>query len=288
MPTADPHEHVAALEILFRHLPPEEVLARIVAALPVLGEADAHGLRLLVARDGGGLRAAMMAQALPGGTGLVWPPQGDADAEDALLREAQAWLRESAVRIVQALLTPEEVPTAGPLLRAGFAQVTKLWYFRHRLTNVSPVNSLVFQPYRDAGPEVFHRTLARTYDGTLDFPEMNGARTVEEVLHGHRAAGSDPARWWLASLGNVPVGVLILSPADDGGGLDLSYVGVVPERRGHGFGEELVVKAMAEAKAAGAPELTLSVDARNEPALSVYRKLGFEAFEVRDVYLKMI
>src|SRR5438128_403856 len=133
MPTADSHEHVAALELLFRHLPPEEVLARIVTALPLLGEADGHGLRLLVAR-GCGLRAAMMAQALPDGTGLVWPPQGDHAAEDDLLDEAQTWLRESGARIIQALLMPEEVPTAAPLFRGGFAHATKLWYIRHRLT----------------------------------------------------------------------------------------------------------------------------------------------------------
>src|SRR5262245_59191007 len=163
MPTAYPLEHVAALELLFRHLPPEEVLARIVTALPLVGEAEAHGLRLLVARGDNGLRAAMMTQALPGGTGLVWPPQGDADAEDALLGEAQTWLQESAVRIVQALLMPEEVPTAAPLLRAGFTHTTKLWYFRHRLTEVSSVGTLSFQSYREADRDAFHRTLRRSY-----------------------------------------------------------------------------------------------------------------------------
>ena len=69
--------------------------------------------------------------------------------------------------------------------------------------------------------------------------------------------------------------------------MELAYVGVVPERRGQGFGEELVIRAMVEAKTTAAPELTLSVDAQNEPALRVYRKLGFEAFEIREVYLKM-
>src|SRR5262249_51559443 len=166
MPTAHPHEHVAALELLFRHLPPEEVLARIVTALPLVGEAEAHGLRLLVARSDDGLRAAMMAQALPGGTGLVWPPQGDRDAEDALLDEAITWLQKSAVRIVQALLMPEEEPTAAPLLRAGFTHTTKLWYFRHRLADVSARASLTFEPYRDADRKTFHRTLERSYDGT--------------------------------------------------------------------------------------------------------------------------
>jgi mycothiol synthase len=287
MPTAESHEHVAALELLFRHLPPEEVLARIVNALPLLSDAENNGLRLFVARSAEGVSAAMMAQALPGGTGLVWPPQGDLVTEDALLDEALTWLRQSGVRIVQGLLMPEEAMTAHPLLRNGFTHATKLWYLQHRLTEIPTVTSLSFEPYGDSNRPIFQHTLARTYDGTCDFPEMNGVRTVEDVLYGHRAAGSDPRRWWLASA-DEPIGVLMLSPSDDGAGLDLSYVGVVPERRGQGFGEELVVKAMFEAKAASVPELTLSVDARNEPALRVYRKLGFEAFEVREVYLKII
>src|SRR5204862_5817249 len=96
----------------------------------------------------------------------------------------------------------------------------------------------------------------------------------------------DPSCWWLATAVAGPVGVVMLSPSDDRG-LELAYVGVVPERRRRGFGRDLTVKALAEANAAGAPELTLSVDGRNEPALSLYRQLGFEEFEVREVFLKI-
>ena len=189
MPTAASQEHVAALELLFRHLPREETLAQIVIALPLLANAEEHGLRLFVARSSSELRAAMMAQALPGGTGLVWPPQGDADAEDALLHEAVTWLRESGVEIIQALLMPEEAETAEPLIRNGFTHPTRLWYMRHRLNDIPAASSLSFQSFCDGTHAAFQQTLNRSYEGTLDFPEMNGIRTVEDVLNGHRAAG---------------------------------------------------------------------------------------------------
>ncbi|MFZ8477881.1 GNAT family N-acetyltransferase, partial [Staphylococcus aureus] len=66
---------------------------------------------------------------------------------------------------------------------------------------------------------------------------------------------------------------------------DVSYVGIVPEARRRGFGRELMRKALIEARVAEATQLTLSVDVRNRPAWELYRRLGFEAFEQREVYL---
>jgi len=78
--------------------------------------------------------------------------------------------------------------------------------------------------------------------------------------------------------------VLILT-AMPGRECELSYVGVVPEARRFGHGRALVRKAIAEAHSAGADVLTVSVDARNAPALALYLREGFAAFDRRDVYL---
>ena len=64
-----------------------------------------------------------------------------------------------------------------------------------------------------------------------------------------------------------------------------AYLGIVPEARRHGYGRQLARKAIVEARAAGAAQLTLSVDARNRPAWELYRGLGFESFDQREVYL---
>jgi ribosomal protein S18 acetylase RimI-like enzyme len=69
---------------------------------------------------------------------------------------------------------------------------------------------------------------------------------------------------------------------------DLLYLGVVPEARGLGLGRELVRKALWEARTADAPQLTLSVDARNQIALNLYRSMGFEEYDRREVFLKIL
>jgi ribosomal protein S18 acetylase RimI-like enzyme len=71
----------------------------------------------------------------------------------------------------------------------------------------------------------------------------------------------------------------------DAQGWDISYLGLVPEARGRGLGKELVRKALFEARAADALQLTLAVDERNWPARDLYQRMGFETFDSREVYL---
>jgi ribosomal protein S18 acetylase RimI-like enzyme len=79
--------------------------------------------------------------------------------------------------------------------------------------------------------------------------------------------------------------VLLVNAVPDEDGWDVAYVGVVPEARRRGVGTELVRKALFEAKAAGVPYVALSVDDRNAPARELYRRLGFEPVERREVFL---
>jgi ribosomal protein S18 acetylase RimI-like enzyme len=232
---------------------------------------------------------------VPGASGLLWPPQALPDprrgqVEDHLVRHAADWLRGRGAKLGQALLTPAEAPLAPPLERNGFAHVTSLWYMRHDLklpyALVRAPERLAYRSYRDGDPDVFHRTLLRTYEDTLDCPEVNGVRDLAEVLEGHRAQGPyDPGRWWLALDGDQPVGVLVLSAVPEWEAWDVAYVGVVPEARGRGWGRELMHRALRAAHASEATHLTLSVDARNRPAWRLYLALGFEAYECREVYL---
>jgi ribosomal protein S18 acetylase RimI-like enzyme len=201
---------------------------------------------------------------------------------------ALAWLRERGVKLVQTLLEPDEASLAAPLERHGFEAITRLWYMRHDLQiPILHLNTPARLDYRafDDGVE-FRETLARTYAQTHDCPEVNGVRTIDEVLEGHRAQGAfDPERWWLALDAGQPVGVLIVTEMPESGDWEVAYMGVVPEARRRGFGREILLKALCEARAADVPAVTLSVDARNQPAWNLYRSLGFEPFDQRLVYL---
>jgi ribosomal protein S18 acetylase RimI-like enzyme len=283
----------AVFRLIFQHLPVTERARRCDNALHLLrrGDLDPHGLFVLRGVEDV-LRGALVCLPVPGRGALIWPPgaveDGRAAVEDMLVRHAVAWLRQRGAKLAQALLAPDEMFLADSLVRNGFALVTRLWYMRHDLNLplhcLDTPARLDYQPFDDG--ELFRRTLLRTYEDTRDCPEVNGVRTVDEVLEGHRAQGVfDPERWQLALDAGQPVGVLIATEMPESGEWEVAYMGVVPEARRRGFGREMLLRALCEARAAGAPSVTLSVDARNQPAWELYRSVGFEPFEQRAVYL---
>jgi ribosomal protein S18 acetylase RimI-like enzyme len=291
---ARPDDLPAAFGLLFAHLHPGERQERVEHALGLVarGEFDPAGVFVLAA--GGTLAGAVVCTTVPGRGSLLWPPvvprRDTPDLEDALVRCACAWLRERGARLAQCLLTDEQVAIAAPLLRAGFAHITDLYYLRHPLVLdalfLGASARLVFEPYDPARPGAFHRTLEQTYAASLDCPELSGLRTVEAVIEGHQAQGKfDPARWWLVRHRGDAVGVLLLMEQPGGGDHEVVYMGVVPAARRRGFGREMLLHALCEAKAAGAAAVTLSVDGRNRPARELYRRVGFDGCDRRAVYL---
>lgn len=287
-------ELAAAFDLVFQRLPNDERRNRAAVALRLIQAGDLLADGVLAARNESRLVGALVCLPLPGASALFWPAQSapnDPAVEDALTDAARAWLRGRGVKLAQALLAPEETALAAPLLRNGFSHATGLWYLRRTFDRLAAPPrtqdaSLTYQPYPAVDPALFRQILGRTYEGTLDCPEVNGVRTTDEVIAGYRApATHDPSLWWLALYGRTPIGVLLTTPVSDTGGWDLSYVGVVPELRRRGLGGALMRKALAEAHRAKAVEITLSVDERNHPARELYRRLGFRPYDRREVYL---
>jgi mycothiol synthase len=156
-----------------------------------------------------------------------------------------------------------------------------------RLEPVPTPPNIHFKAFVTTDPRVFEQTLLRSYEGTLDCPELNGVRAIEEIMAGHQSQGKhDPQRWWLLYQNGNPVGVLLLTEILEWNSLDISYLGVVPEARGAGLGRLLAGKSLVEARAANTSQVTLAVDSRNHPALHLYRSLGFEPHEQRAVFLR--
>ncbi len=290
-------ELAAALRLIFRHSPGNERDGRVANALNLIGQHELDPAGILVVRNAAGLRGALACSPVPGAGGLVWPPQvtpgaDQAALEDLLVQQACAWLYGRGTKLAQSLLPAHECALAGPLERNGFRHITQLCYMRHDLTvPMALLGTNVrcrFESFAQCDRDLFERTLLQTYDGTEDCPEVNGIRTIGEIMEGHRSQGvHDPERWWLVWAAARPIGVMLLTEMPDGDGWDLVYLGIVPEARRQGFGRELALKALCEAKAADACQLTLSVDIRNRPACQLYRRVGFESFDVRAVYLSI-
>jgi mycothiol synthase len=282
-----------AFRLIFQATPESERKARVLHGIDMvrLGELQHEGIWVALEPDR--VKGAMICLTVPGASALVWPPQaepGDQHAaiEDALMTHGCAWLRSQGVRVAQSLLEEHDQQLAEPLLRNGFQKVTSLAYMRHDLNRLQgrPTDSLCYRTYREVDPELFKATLEQTYVGTLDCPELNGVRSMDEIVAGHVSQGRhDPERWWLAFVDDLPVAVLMLTAIPEWRGWDLSYLGVVPAARRKGFARNLAHKALWEARRAGQSKLTLSVDRRNLPARDLYESLGFVSYDRRDVYL---
>jgi mycothiol synthase len=285
----------AVFRLVFSHLGSREREQRVTNALHLiqLGEIDPEGV--IVARLGPDLLGGVVCLPVAGASALFWPPQAipgehQEAAEDALLAMAKEWVRGQGARLAQTLLAPQEHPLAKPLERNGFVHITNLFYMRFLLDTRNARSHrkrcLNYQPYPACSQQLFQDILLRTYESSLDCPELGCLRSPPEILEGHRAQGQhDPHRWWLAWDHSDPVAILMTTFIPAWQALDVSYVGVVPEARRRGLGKELMERALREGKAAGASQVTLAVDARNKPALDLYQQIGFEAFDRREVFL---
>jgi ribosomal protein S18 acetylase RimI-like enzyme len=263
------------------------------------GEIPADGL--LLCRDDNTrsqtdrLLGVIAALPMAGAAGVLWPPQTAAESqresiEDELIRAARQWLELHGAKVIQVLLGTADVPSS--LIRNGFTHVTALLYLHKSLTDPpSGCHSrrLQLQTYPNSNPVTFLSVLKESFQDTLDCPELNDVRDVEEVMAGYKAApGTQLDRWWLAHEGDRPVGILVTASSSDGATWELLYIGLVPSARGRGLGKELTHLLLEQTKTAGASRVVLSVDGRNRPALRMYSALGFEGYDRRDVYLDVL
>lgn len=81
-------------------------------------------------------------------------------------------------------------------------------------------------------------------------------------------------RAWIAWVGDEPVAVARLSQGDGVAGLQ--GIGVVPERRGQGYGTLITTIATRAGLATGNRIVWLSVNEADDTAVGVYARLGFE------------
>src|SRR5947208_3050183 len=79
-----------------------------------------------------------------------------------------------------------------------FRHITRMYQLEHTLDDVPDERYAVrFESLASIGYRAFAATLERTYASTLDCPELNGKRSVDEIIAGHQAEGHfNPERWW--------------------------------------------------------------------------------------------
>jgi ribosomal protein S18 acetylase RimI-like enzyme len=100
--------------------------------------------------------------------------------------------------------------------------------------------------------------------GAIDFPPLR--RTVEDIL-------TCQQQFYVAKSGGKLVGSISVEELPAMKGKNIASLVVVPEFQRSGIGRCLLAKVL---RLYGSSTLTVQTGARNHPALSLYRQLGFE------------
>lgn len=102
-----------------------------------------------------------------------------------------------------------------------------------------------------------------------------------QAQHHHYVSHYADADFDIIELRGQPVGRLYVHRGQSD--IRIMDIALMPEVRGHGLGTWLLEQLIAEASAVGR-ELTIHVESQN-PALRLYRRLGFQPRSKGDVYL---
>jgi ribosomal protein S18 acetylase RimI-like enzyme len=293
-----------ALALLYRRVPASLRPQLVIDAL-----AEAEGGRidlagLWVASRRGKVVGVLLTQPLAGRAAAIWPPEvdltwGRSALAASLIRTALNDLRSRGFKLAQALLDPSAPRTAGfDLVRGGLHQATRLTYMQRGTDRPLGISRLIGATsvdfaWRPFGPETeaeFRAVLQATYAGSLDMPELEGIRSLDDVMASHRAAGRfDPSRWRVGMLPQQPeaAAVLLLSEVPDRPAWEVAYLGLTPPARGRGLGRAAIAYALSLARP-HVPRVELAVDARNQPARKLYDATGFTPFDSRLVHLAIL
>ena len=246
---APPETRRAALDLVLQDVPAPRRAEHISGLLTSAeaGQLDLDGLFL--ARRDAEIVGAAWAYLQPGRVATVWPAMvGEAETSaiaDALLEKLTQWLAQAA-QVAQALLAADAPRQAAQMTRAGFAHMADLLYMvclsAHFPTS-RPESDVQIEPAGATDLARLAKVVERTYEHTLDCPQLNGVRDVHDVLAGYRACGDfGRERWLIVVASGHEVGCLLLADHTDLDQWEIVYAGLVPEVRGHSYG--LAIRGM--------------------------------------------
>jgi mycothiol synthase len=307
----------AALEVLYRRVPEALRYRLIVEVLDEAnrGEIDLSGLWIARERDGR-IIGALLTQPLAGKAAAVWAPEvmpswRRPSLAAGLVQTALADLKARGFLLAQAVLDESAgFRAARDLKRGGMPRVTELLYLERDTSLPLAIDgcevtrrgcadvlrdcrrSTTFEwwSFEPGLESEFRAVLQATYSGSLDMPELSGARSLDDILESHRAAGRFVAERW--RLGRIPgkpeeASVLLMAEVPGRDVWEIVYLGLTPSARGLGLGRDLLQHAIELARC-HVSRLELAVDCRNIPAARLYQSAGFIARDRRTVHLAIL
>ena len=234
----------------------------------------------------GRINSSVLAVPSPGRTAMVFASHprraGDTPPMAELIDHACRRIAGWDVELAQALLDPGEELDRKTFLLASFIELAVLSYLERPLSRATvpqgarwPAGVRV-EPFSGELEDDLVTILERSYEQTLDCPGLYGLRRTTDIVAGHKATGQfDPSLWTLIWTDGEPAGALLLNPYPGHKTVELVYLGLAPGARGRGLGRQLLRHGLGLLYERRARSVTLAVDSRNTPALSLYESEGF-------------
>ena len=153
----------------------------------------------------------------------------------------------------------------------------------------NPSDRLMFHPYKN---DLWDRMVAlveKTYKNTLDFPRLTGLVSTESILRGYQESHVfDPSLWFFIEFRSQIIGALLLTQIESTEHLELTYLGLTEEFRGHRFSREIVQFSQFITEQRNNTHLLVAVDAANTPAISTYLRCGFQLHDQKEIFVRFL
>jgi ribosomal protein S18 acetylase RimI-like enzyme len=281
-------------------IPSEIVIAAVVAdrraaALRELfGEsplaASGDQAALFEARQGELTRGVLGAWSIGSACGAILLSPGaiglDVESLTRLIELASRHLFSGSVKLVRATVGIADFCVREAFTRCGYQHVAdvKSLMWDAKWLPVPPAQAelsfAVYQPAEDR--ERLASLLAATFVDSLDVPELNDQLAPPELIEAFATCSPSTSQWWwIANDGSRDVGCVLLADHGTEVGCEITYLGLIPDARGRGWGRELVYQAQQTTVRLNRQHLLVSIDAANERATRMFQHAGFSTCDNR-------
>ena len=259
------------------------------------GRASLAGMVCSAGRDG--LNGALLTVPIPGEVVQVFEARtrdrSEATTTRMLRFARESWLADNCPgRLVQAIVSDHESLWARSLINSGYTSLGEIELMSLAVPSgldpcmpEPPVDWVSFEQLGADAESRFLAVIERTYEESLDCPELIQLRSLRQAFENHRSVGRFRPDWWhLVRVDGDDAAVVLTNEIRSEDSAEIVYLGVANGFRRQQIGSNLVRLAIRDSQLAGMSELAVGVDRRNLPASKMYRRHGFQLRHVRSVY----
>ena len=296
------------LELLFRHLEPEERKVRITQLLANYGRAAALSSSVPVPANDVNINTffhwtreneivgGLLTMLRPDGTVLallpVVAPQEPFVTQQLVFEKLLDYSASVNARLIMILVDSQQSADLSLMEKFGFQKVSELINMSAEQSvfpEIMMSGRLRFRPYTDDCWNEMVALVERTYEKTLDFPLLSGLVPTSEILRGYQESHPfEPSLWFFIEFQRQTIGALLLTQLEHAKHLELTYVGLLPEFRGLHLAHEIVRYAQNIARKRHCQFLLVSVDSENTPALTTYVRLRFHVYDRKEIFVRFL